>query len=153
MHGVLNAAALCRLTNHPGASPPPSSVRRGKSGGLDLGAMHKTPRVRIERIAPVQRAAVVPDQDVARPPLLAESELASRRVRPQFVEEGFALVQLHADDVAVAPAPEKEAGAPGLGMRADERVLRARRLARIGHILIALAPDAGAVVGGVVQGH
>src|SRR5258708_10200917 len=29
---------------------------------LDLGAMHEAPRVRIERIAPVQRAAVVPDQ-------------------------------------------------------------------------------------------
>src|SRR5258705_5285005 len=95
---------------------------------LDLGAMHQAPRVRIERVAPVQRATVVPDQRVAHPPLLAEGKPGLSRVRPQFVEQRLALLQLHADDVAVAPAPEKEAAAPGLGMRAHEGVLRARSL-------------------------
>src|SRR5882762_2246250 len=113
-------AAACTLIWNSGARPI----------GLDLGAVHEAPRVRIERVAPVQRAAVVPDQHVAHLPLLAEGELALSRVRPQFVEQRFALDQFHADDIAVAPPPEKEAGAPGLGMRADERVLRARRLAR-----------------------
>src|SRR5438309_11971172 len=38
---------------------------------LDLGAMHEAPRVRVERVAPVQRGAVAPDQHVAQPPSLA----------------------------------------------------------------------------------
>src|ERR1700730_5340731 len=41
-------------------------------GRLDLGAMHQAARARIERIAPVQGAAVVANQNVAYLPLLAE---------------------------------------------------------------------------------
>src|SRR5882762_11914698 len=95
----IRRGATCALIWNSGARPI----------GLDLGAVHEAPRVRIERIAPVQRAAVVPDQHVAHLPLLAEGELGLSRVGPQLIEQRFALVQLHADDAAVAPAPEKEA--------------------------------------------
>src|SRR5207249_4732781 len=118
-----------------------------RPSGLDLGAIHEAPRVRVERVAPVQRAAVVPDQHGAHLPLLAKSELRLRRVRPQFVEQRFALGEREAQDVAVAPPPQEQALAAGLGVRAHEGVMRARRPPRIGELLIPLAHDTGAVVG------
>src|SRR4051812_13595263 len=68
--------------DHPGASRHPSSSRRGRLGGLDLRAVHEAPRGRVEGVAAVQGAAVVPDQHVARLPLLAEDEFQLRRMRP-----------------------------------------------------------------------
>src|SRR5258705_3084216 len=132
-----------------------SSPIRWRSGArpvrLDLGAMHQATRGRIERVSPVQRAAVVPDQHVSHPPLLAEHVLGSGGVRPEFVEQCFALVQVHSDDGAVAPAAEEQTLAAGLRMRADERMARSGRFARVGHFRVAFAPHSSAVVSRVVD--
>jgi len=51
--------------------------------------MQEAPRARVEGIAPVQGAAVVPDQDIADAPFLAEGEPRLRGVRPERIEQVF----------------------------------------------------------------
>src|SRR5262249_59062954 len=99
----------------------------------------------------MQGAAVVPEEEIAGFPLLAERVFGPGGVRPELVEQRFALVELEADDVAVAPASEEQALAAGLGMRTHQRMPRAGRLARIGDLLVALAHDSCAVVARVVD--
>jgi hypothetical protein len=47
-----------------------------------LDAMHDAPRSRIERIAMMHDAPVVPDEDVAAPPGVMPRDLGARRMRP-----------------------------------------------------------------------
>src|SRR5258706_13008567 len=101
--------------------------------------MHDAARGRIERIATMQRAAVVPEDKVVALPHLAEGELGFRRMRPQPVEQRLARGEVEADDVAIAPAAEVERGAMGFRMHDDERMARATRLSRIGDRLHSLA--------------
>src|SRR3954447_25621691 len=99
----------------------------------------------------MQRAAVVPDDNVPGLPLLAERVVGAGGVCPELVEQRFALRELEPDDVAVAPPAEEEAHAAGLRVGAHQWMPRAGSGARIGHVLVAFAHDAGAVVGGVVN--
>src|SRR6185436_531219 len=90
------------------------------AAGLDLRAVHQAPRRRVERVAAVQGAAVVPDHHVADAPLMAEDELRLRGVGPELVEQRLALGELESLDVAVAPPAEEQHLAPGLGMLANQ---------------------------------
>jgi len=72
---------------------------------LALRTVHDTPRFRIERIAPVHGAAVVPDQHVTQLPLVAPSELRLGSVRPDIVEQRFGFFQRQSIDVQVRPPP------------------------------------------------
>src|SRR6185312_6580213 len=103
----------------------------------------------VKRVPPVQRAAVVPHEHVTRAPLLTKGELGPRCMRPQLVEQRLALRELQTRHVAVAPPAEEQALAAGFGMRAYDPVMRAGCLSRIGELAIALAHQAGAVIGGV----
>src|ERR1041384_1137833 len=99
----------------------------------------------------MQRAGVGPHDQIADFPLLSERMCGPGGVRPKLVEQRFALGEIEADDVAVAPAPEEQARPSGLRMRAHQRMPRAGRLAWIGDLLVALAHDSGTVVGRVVD--
>src|SRR5687767_7591994 len=107
--------------------------------GPDLGTVEQAPRARIEGVAAVERAAVVPHHHVADAPLLAEGEARLRCMPPQLVEQPLAFFELEAHDVAVAPPAEKETLASGFRMRAHQRMARARRLPRIADCAVTLA--------------
>src|SRR4051812_20359827 len=99
--------------------------------------MHYAARIGIEGIAPVQRAAVVPDHEVTDLPLLAECESRLRGMRPELIEQRLALLELEPDDVAIAPPAEEQALAPRFRMRAHQPVACPGSPARIGHVVVA----------------
>ena len=72
-------------------------------------------------------------------------------MRPQRIEQRLAFLKLQPDDVAVPPSAEEQALAPGFRMRAHQPVACAGSATRIGHVVVAFALEAGAVVGGVVN--
>jgi hypothetical protein len=53
---------------------------------FDLRAMHQAAALRIEFVAAVHDAAIVPQDEVADPPLLIPSQLRARRMGPERVE-------------------------------------------------------------------
>src|SRR5579863_7655194 len=110
------------------------SLRSKRPVALDLGAVHDAAALRIERIAAVHHATVVPQDQVARPPLLVPLEFRLRRMRPQRVEQGFALCERQPRDVGVAAAAEEQGLLAGNRMSANDRVLGADRLAGIGGV-------------------
>src|SRR5436305_8635685 len=57
---------------------------------LDLGAVHDPPGCRVEGVAPVHDAAIVPQDQVARAPLLVPGEFVLGRICPQRVEQRLA---------------------------------------------------------------
>ena len=73
---------------------------------LALRAVHDAPRVGIERVAAMHRAAIVPDQDVADFPLVMPRGLRPRGVRPQRIEQSFGFRQRQAAHVSVGPPSE-----------------------------------------------
>src|SRR5258706_13464558 len=68
-------------------------------GALDLRAVHDAARSGIEGIAAVERAAVVPQDEVVALPHLAKRELRLGRMRPEAVQGGLAFVAVQPDDV------------------------------------------------------
>src|SRR5579859_7038058 len=104
---------------------------------FDLRTVQQPARGRIEGIAPMQRATVVPRHDVAHAPFLPESEPRPGGVRPERIQQLLAFREIKAFDVAVAPSPQKETLASGLRVCAHERMTGARRFARIANVLIA----------------
>src|SRR5207342_507469 len=63
-----------------------------RSGGrpllaLDLGAVHDPPALRIERVAPVHGAAIVPQHETADTPDMLPGEFRPIDEAPQFVEQ------------------------------------------------------------------
>lgn len=94
--------------------------------------------VRVERAAPAQGAAVVPHHDVvARAPLMLNYVRGLQRMRPQFVEERFGILDGMSDDVMSGAAAEKQTIATGLGMAADDGVQRTGRQSDVRHGLCA----------------
>src|SRR6267378_6225484 len=114
---------------------------------LDLGAMHQPALARIEAVTPMQRAAVVPKNHVTFAPFLAKGELRLRCMRPERIEQRFALIERHSQYIAIAPTSQEESRSAGFRMHSHERVVRARRLARIRNFLVPLAHLSGAVIG------
>src|SRR5215831_937251 len=70
---------------------------------FDLRAMHQPPVAGVELIATMQNTAIVPQHEVADPPLLIPGQLETRSMRPQRVEEPLAFFELQTVDVGVAP--------------------------------------------------
>src|SRR5207237_1312475 len=108
---------------------------------LDLGAVHDTPRARIERVAPVHHAPVVPQHQVASGPLVAPGQRVRGGRLPDAIEQRVGFIERQPFEPRVAASSEVEMTAAGFRMNADERMQRARRGTRIvaGH-------DAGADV-------
>src|SRR5690606_19737539 len=77
-----------------------------------------------ELSGPVQRAAIVPDQEVARTPLVAVDVLALRRERVQLLEQRAAFVLRPADDVGRVRADVKALAA--ILARAHDRMVNGR---------------------------
>src|SRR6516165_4453060 len=79
---------------------------------LDLAAVHDAPRLGIERIASVQHGKIVPHQEVADLPSVAQGEAGLGRVRPQCIEQRLTLRHLHAKHIGVRTAAEEQRFAP-----------------------------------------
>jgi hypothetical protein len=56
--------------------------------------VHEAPRGRVESVSSMERAAVVPKEKIADTPLLPEGEARLRGMRPEFIEQRFALRKL-----------------------------------------------------------
>src|SRR5262245_17866445 len=88
-----------------------AAARQAKRGSrrprfaLDLGAMHDPARIRVEGVAPVHSAAVVPEHEIAHPPDVFPGEFASADELPQLVEKRFRLREREPYQVGVAAAP------------------------------------------------
>src|ERR1700730_1647521 len=143
----------------PPASASPSSMKKPNCGTLqgserpiafDLGAVHQPAALRIALGAAMQRAAIVPHDEVADAPLLVPGQLRARRMPPQLVEQLLALFDRHPLDIGVAAAAEKEGPAAGHRMGSDNRVAGPRRLAGIGDLRHATAQFAGTVAARIV---
>jgi hypothetical protein len=89
---------------------------------LDLGAVHDAPRSRIERIAPVHDAAVVPQHEIAGAPLVPPGQRLSRRRLPDAVEHRVGLVEGQSFEPRVPAASEIQMPSAGFGMCTDERM-------------------------------
>ncbi len=74
---------------------------------FDLGAVPQPAALRIELVAAVEDAAIVPLHEVADPPLPVPGQLRAGCKCPQRVEQLFAVLEPETLDVGVAPAPEK----------------------------------------------
>src|SRR5689334_19884468 len=113
---------------HPARSAEGGIARRGAREGSDRlftprgEAMHDAAGARVERIAPMDDAPVVPDQHVAGLPGVLVHRTWLCRGAPELVEQLLALLDRQADDIAAAPAPEIKCLAPGNAMGADDRV-------------------------------
>src|SRR5713101_7038744 len=75
---------------------------------LDLGPVHDPPCVRIECIAPVHGAAVVPQHNIADAPDVLPGELRPIDEAPKLIEQRLGLRKLEPDEIGVAAAAEIE---------------------------------------------
>ena len=98
---------------------------------LDLGAVHDAPRPGVKRITAVHDAAVVPEHEVARMPVVTPRQRIGSGGVPDAIEQRVGFVEWQPFEPRVASAPEIEMPSSGLGMNADERMQRARSRARI----------------------
>ena len=98
---------------------------------LDLGAVHDAPRSRIERVATVHDAAVVPQDEIAGAPLVTPGQRISGGRLPDSVQHRVGLVDRQSLEPRVAPPSEIQMVAAGFRMHADERVEGSGRGARI----------------------
>ena len=112
---------------------------------LDLRAVHDAPRSRIERVAAVHDAAVVPQHEVAGAPLVAPRQRIGGRDVPDPIEQRVRLVERQPFEPRVAASAEIQMPSAGLRMHADERMQRAGRGARV-----VARRDAGADVSAAV---
>jgi sodium-dependent dicarboxylate transporter 2/3/5 len=117
---------------------------------FDLRAMHDAPRTGVERVAAVHDAAVVPQHQIAGAPLVAPRQRIGGRDVPDAIEQRVGLVERQPFEPRVAASSEIQMAAVGFGVHADERMQRARRLARIVGRSDAGADVPAAVVGAVV---
>jgi sodium-dependent dicarboxylate transporter 2/3/5 len=89
---------------------------------LDLGAVHDSPRSRIERVAAVHDAAVVPQDEIAGAPLVTPGQRIGRCRVPDAVEHCVGLVERQSLEPRVAASSKIEMPAARFGMHTDERV-------------------------------
>ena len=117
---------------------------------LDLRAVHDAPRSRVERIAAVHDAAVVPQDEISDAPLMAPRQRIRRGKFPDPIEQGVGLVERQPFEPRIAPTSEIQMLAPRLRMDADQRVQRAGSGTRIVSRRDAHADVSAAVVRAVV---
>src|SRR5262245_43265139 len=89
---------------------------------LDLGAVHDAPRSRIEGVAPVHDAAVVPQHEIAGAPLVTPGQRLSRRRLPDAVEHRIGLVDRQSLEPRVPASSEIQVPSACLRMCTDERM-------------------------------
>ena len=94
---------------------------------LDLGAVHDAPRSRIERVAPVHDAAVVPEDEIAGAPVMTPRQRVGSRNLPDAIEQRVGFIERQPFEPRVAPASEIQMASAGFRMHADQRVQRAWR--------------------------
>ena len=121
-----------------------------RSLSLDLRAMHDASRPGIERVAAVHHAPVVPEDQIADAPLVTPRQRIGSGDLPDAVEQRVRFVERQPLEPRVAAASEVEMPTSGLGMRADQRMQRAGRGARIVGRRDTGADVPAAVVGAVV---
>src|SRR6185436_17552874 len=101
-----------------------------RSLSLDLGAVHDAPGARVERVAAVHDAAIVPEHQVADPPLVAPRQGVGGGRLPDAIEQRVGLLQRQSLEPRVAAPAEIEVAASRFRVDGDERVERARRGSR-----------------------
>src|ERR1700687_3726247 len=94
---------------------------------LHLRRIEHTPALSIERVATVERCAIVPDDDVTERPTVLVTKLGLRTVRPQLVQQRLRLFYAAAVHVGGVPPSEEYRVTAGFRMRGNDRVARARR--------------------------
>jgi hypothetical protein len=73
---------------------------------LALDPMHHASRARIERLAMMHYAAVVPDKKISHAPLVMPRQLRLRRMRPQRFEDFLRFFDQQPVDIGIRPASE-----------------------------------------------
>ena len=126
------------------------------SGGDDrasghLSSVHRPARVRGKRIPAVHDTAVVPDDQVAHPPLMGPHVLPLGGMDPQRVEKFLAVLRVQADHVLLGTARQIENCPVRVGMPAHQRMPRVRRLRPHPRHLYRALRGAGAVVRAVLM--
>ena len=91
----------CLLLARTASSPQRSaaSAIRGSGGpllALDLGAVHDPARIRVERVASVHGAAIVPQDEIADAPDVLPGEFRPIDEAPQLVEQRLGLLEFEA---------------------------------------------------------
>ena len=89
---------------------------------LDLGAVHDAPRSRIERVAAVHDAAVVPQDEIAGAPVVTPGQRISRGRLPNAVEHCVRLVERQSLEPRIAASSKVQMPAARFRMHTDERV-------------------------------
>src|SRR5262245_41204936 len=112
--------------------------------------MHHSPATRIEGVPSVHGAAIVPQYEIADAPNVLPRKLRSIDEAPELVEQRLGLRKLKPHQIGVAAAPEIEHATADVRMRADQRMHRAWRGARVVGRRYTLAHVAPTVVGAVV---
>src|SRR5882762_3656377 len=87
-----------------------------RSLSLDLGAVHDAPGARVERVAAVHDAAVVPEHQVADPPLVAPRQGAGGGRLPDAIEQRVGLVERQSLEPRVAAPAEIQVAASRFGV-------------------------------------
>src|SRR5260370_39488415 len=98
------AAAPISTASSAGSPVLISSHRPGFA--LDLGAVHDAPGSRVEGIAAVHRAAVVPQNEVADPPAIVPGQLLAGRVRPNLVQQSIGVGAREVIEISLEAAVE-----------------------------------------------
>jgi len=89
---------------------------------LDLGAVHDAPRSRIERVAAVHDAAVVPQDEIAGAPVVTPGQRISRGRLPNAVEHCVRLVERQSLEPRIAASSKVQMPAARFRVHTDERV-------------------------------
>jgi sodium-dependent dicarboxylate transporter 2/3/5 len=89
---------------------------------LDLGAVHDAPRSRIERVAPVHDAAVVPQDEIAGAPAMAPGVRIGGRCLPDAIEQRVGLIERQSLQPRVATASEVQMLPLRLRVDTDQRM-------------------------------
>ena len=117
---------------------------------FDLGAVHDAPRSRIEPVATVHDAAIVPQHQVADAPAMPPRQRIGRGGVPDAIEQRVRFVEAQALKPRVPASSEVKVAASRFWMDADEGMQRAGRLTRIVGRGDPGAHIAAAVVGAVM---
>ena len=67
--------------------------------------MHDAARIRVERIAPVHGAAIIPHDEIADAPDVLPGELGAIDEAPELTEKRLGFRKLEPDQIGVAAAP------------------------------------------------
>src|SRR5690349_13692934 len=110
--------------------------------------MHEAAQVLVKGLAAVHDAAIVPDYEIADPPLLVPGEALLRGMGPDRVEQRLALINRQATDVRAGTTAKEECLAFGHGVKADEGMHGAWCMAYIDCGLEAFAQLTGGIAAG-----